>query len=77
MSTKRTPRKAKAADSAAEKPPVETPKAPEAVKPEATKATATKKPAKDPLIKTVSEVAELSEEERQAFRCAGGTVTND
>jgi hypothetical protein len=32
---------------------------------------------RDPLIKTVSELAAMSELEKQAFRLAGGTVTND
>lgn len=34
-------------------------------------------PVRDPLIKTVSELAAMSEQEKQAFRQAGGTVTND
>jgi hypothetical protein len=35
------------------------------------------KPTPDPLIKSVSELSEMSEQEKQDFRLAGGTVTND
>ncbi len=38
--------------------------------------TSDNEPAQDPNILTVSEFERLSEEEKQRFRDAGGTVTN-
>lgn len=43
----------------------------------AAKKVASEKPAADPLIKTLSEVQKMTDEEKQAFREAGGTTIQD
>jgi len=54
------------------------PAAPEKSDPKPEKPKAKAKPVEaDPLIKTLSELEQLSLADRQAFRLAGGTVTND